>query len=81
MELVVAAPGELGEGAEGVAGGASGNRHGAMKVLAELPLPIGGLMSDDDPGVVAAKIRTLDKVAIERRPPPGLSLPFDRAAA
>ena len=49
------------------------------KVLVELPLPIGGLMSDDDPVVVADKIRTLDKVATELRPAPSLAdHPTDR---
>jgi adenine deaminase len=49
------------------------------KVLAELPLPIGGLMSDDDPAVVAQKIRILDKVATELRPAPSLAEhPTDR---
>jgi adenine deaminase len=49
------------------------------KVLAELPLPIGGLMSDDDPVVVAEKIRRLDKVATELRPGPSLAEhPTDR---
>jgi adenine deaminase len=49
------------------------------KVLAELPLPIGGLMSDDDPVVVADKIRTLDRVATELRPAPALAdHPTDR---
>ena len=43
------------------------------KVLAELSLPIGGLMSDDDPVVVAQKIRTLDKVATELRPAAALA--------
>jgi adenine deaminase len=43
------------------------------KVLAELSLPIGGLMSDDDPFVVAEKIRTLDKMALELRPGPSLA--------
>ena len=49
------------------------------KVLAELSLPIGGLMSDDDPVVVAEKIRTLDRVATELRPAPSLGdHPTDR---
>jgi adenine deaminase len=43
------------------------------KVLAELSLPIAGLMSDDDPLVVAEKIRTLDKVATALRPAPSLA--------
>ena len=38
------------------------------KVLAELALPIVGLMSDDDPATVAEKIRRLDKVATELHP-------------
>jgi len=38
------------------------------KVLAELPLPVAGLMSDDDPHVVAAGIRKLDAVARELKP-------------
>ena len=49
------------------------------KVLAELPLPIGGLMSDDDPAAVADKIRTLDRVASQLRPGPSLAEhPTDR---
>lgn len=32
-------------------------------VVAELPLPIGGLMSDDDPARVAEGLRTIDRVA------------------
>lgn len=49
------------------------------KVLAELPLPIAGLMSDDDPRSVAEKIRTLDRVAGELRPAPPLAEhPTDR---
>lgn len=43
------------------------------KVLAELPLPIAGLMSDDDPVVVAEKIRRLDTVASELHPAPSLA--------
>ena len=43
------------------------------KVLAELPLPIGGLMSDDDPVEVAEQIRTLDRVATELHPVPSLA--------
>ncbi len=43
------------------------------KVLAELPLPIAGLMSDDDPVVVAEKLRRLDKVATEFHPAPALA--------
>ena len=43
------------------------------KVLVELPLPIAGLMSDDDPVVVAEKIRRLDKVATELHPAPSLA--------
>ena len=38
------------------------------KVLAELSLPIAGLMSDDDPVAVAEKIRKLDKVAAALHP-------------
>jgi adenine deaminase len=49
------------------------------KVLAELPLPIAGLMSDDDPAVVAEKIRRLDKVAADLHPAPSLAEhPTDR---
>jgi adenine deaminase len=49
------------------------------KVLAELPLPIAGLMSDDDSGTVAEKIRRLDKVATELHPAPSLAEhPTDR---
>ena len=49
------------------------------KVLAELPLPIAGLMSDDDPALVAAAIRRLDKVATELHPAPSLAdHPTDR---
>lgn len=49
------------------------------KVLAELPLPIAGLMSDDDPVAVAEKIRRLDKVAAELHPAPSLAEhPTDR---
>lgn len=43
------------------------------KVLAELALPIAGLMSDDDPVAVADKIRRLDKVAAELHPVSSLS--------
>jgi adenine deaminase len=43
------------------------------KVLAELPLPIAGLMSDDDPRIVAEGIRRLDRVAKELRPAPALA--------
>ena len=43
------------------------------KVLAELPLPIAGLMSDDDPTTVAQKLRTLDKVAADLHPAPSLA--------
>jgi len=42
------------------------------KVLAELSLPIGGLMSDDDPATVAEKIRTLDRLAKQFGPVPAL---------
>ena len=38
------------------------------KVLAELALPIGGLMSDDEPAVVAGKIKALDRVVKEFHP-------------
>ena len=49
------------------------------KVLAELSLPIGGLMSDDDPAAVAARIRKLDRVATELHPAPSLAdHPTDR---
>jgi adenine deaminase len=49
------------------------------KVLAELSLPIAGLMSDDDPVVVAEKIRTLDRVATTLGPAPSLAdHPTDR---
>lgn len=49
------------------------------KVLAELALPIAGLMSDDDPAVVAEKVRTLDKVAAGLRPVASLAEhPTDR---
>jgi adenine deaminase len=51
----------------------------AGKVLAELPLPIAGLMSDDDPARVADAIRTLDRVAKELNPAPALAdHPTDR---
>ncbi|HEX2456171.1 MAG TPA: adenine deaminase C-terminal domain-containing protein [Vicinamibacterales bacterium] len=43
------------------------------KVLAELALPIAGLMSDDDPVAVAEKIRRLDKVATELHPASSLA--------
>jgi adenine deaminase len=43
------------------------------KVLAELALPIAGLMSDDDPVAVAERIRRLDKVATELHPAPSLA--------
>jgi len=49
------------------------------KVLAELPLPIGGLMSDDYPSVVAERIRKLDKIAGELHPVESLAdHPTDR---
>ncbi len=49
------------------------------KVLAELPLPIAGLMSDDDPVAVAATIRKLDRVATELHPAASLAdHPTDR---
>ena len=49
------------------------------KVLAELPLPIGGLMSDDDPVAVADRIRKLDTLATELHPVPSLAdHPTDR---
>jgi adenine deaminase len=43
------------------------------KVLAELALPIAGLMSDDDPVAVAERIRRLDKLATELHPAPSLA--------
>ncbi len=42
------------------------------KVLVELPLPVAGLMSDDDPVAVAEKLRRLDTVAAELHPAPAL---------
>ena len=49
------------------------------KVLAELPLPIAGLMSDDDPAAVAATIRKLDQIAKELHPTESLAdHPTDR---
>lgn len=45
------------------------------KVLAELALPIAGLMTDEDPESVARKIRTLDRIANEFHPVPALSGP------
>jgi adenine deaminase len=49
------------------------------KVLAELSLPIGGLMSDADPVEVAEQIRKLDRVAKELNPAPALAdHPTDR---
>jgi adenine deaminase len=49
------------------------------KVLKELPLPIAGLMSDDDPATVADKLRRLDKLAGEFHPAPSLAEhPTDR---
>jgi adenine deaminase len=49
------------------------------KVLAELPLPLAGLMSDEDPVVVADGIRRLDKVAAELHPSSALAdHPSDR---
>ena len=49
------------------------------KVLAELPLPTAGLMSDDDPARVAAAIRHLDRIARELHPSPALAdHPTDR---
>ncbi|CAN5544296.1 hypothetical protein BH23ACI1_BH23ACI1_26820 [soil metagenome] len=49
------------------------------KVLAELSLPIAGLMSDDDPAAVAAAIRRLDHVATELHPAAALAEhPTDR---
>jgi adenine deaminase len=49
------------------------------KVLAELPLPIAGLMSDEDPVAVAERIRSLDKLATELHPAPSLAEhPTDR---
>ncbi len=48
-------------------------------VLAELPLPVAGLMSDDDPLAVAEAIRKLDKVAAGLHPAPALAEhPTDR---
>lgn len=48
-------------------------------VLAELPLPIAGLMSDDDPATVAQGIRTLDRIATTLGPSPALAEhPTDR---
>lgn len=49
------------------------------KVLAELSLPIAGLMSDEDPRVVADAIRRLDAVAGTLHPAPSLAEhPTDR---
>jgi len=49
------------------------------KVLAELPLPVCGLMSDDDPARVADAIRLLDRVATGMHPAPSLAdHPTDR---
>jgi adenine deaminase len=49
------------------------------KVLAELSLPIAGLMSDEDPLKVAEAIRRLDEVATELHPAPALAdHPTDR---
>lgn len=49
------------------------------QVLAELSLPIGGLMSDADPVEVAEQIRKLDRVAKELNPAPALAdHPTDR---
>lgn len=49
------------------------------KVLAELPLPIAGLMSDEDPAIVAEGIRRLDQVAKELHPASSLAdHPTDR---
>lgn len=49
------------------------------KILAELPLPIAGLMSDDDPRAVADAIRNLDKVAARLSPVASLAEhPTDR---
>jgi adenine deaminase len=42
------------------------------RVVAELPLPVAGLMSDDHPDTVADRIRTLDRVAREMGPVAGL---------
>ncbi len=42
-------------------------------VLAELPLPIAGLMSDDDPTRVADGIRTLDRIAGQLHPAAALA--------
>ncbi len=43
------------------------------KILAELALPIAGLMSDADPNEVAEKLRTLDRIAGELHPAPSLA--------
>jgi adenine deaminase len=43
------------------------------RVLAELALPVAGLMSDDDPAIVADRIRTLDRVAADLHPGPALA--------
>ena len=49
------------------------------KVLEELPLPIAGLMSDDDPTTVADTLRRLDRLAGEFHPAPSLAdHPTDR---
>lgn len=49
------------------------------KVLAELPLPIAGLMTDDDPVRVAEQVRTLDRIARELGAAPELAdHPTDR---
>jgi adenine deaminase len=49
------------------------------KVLAELPLPVGGLMSDDDPLRVADAIHRLDALARDMRPAAALAdHPTDR---
>jgi adenine deaminase len=42
------------------------------KIIAELALPIAGLMTDEDPEAVARKIRDLDRVAEELGPVPEL---------
>jgi adenine deaminase len=42
------------------------------KVLADLALPVAGLMTDEDPVAVAGKIRQLDRLANEMNPVPSL---------
>ena len=43
------------------------------RVLAELALPIAGLMTDEDPNSVAGKIRTLNRIANDMHPVPVLA--------